>query len=167
MKIFCSPSANHSLKLRKTKSIQKTHTQKMKRTEWKCKFEDIPPDCYEDVLVWNCSEKLLTSLPREIGYLTNLEILNCSGNELTSLPREIGYLTNLRRLSVEGDRMSYKTTEAVRKFIRRNKEGDPRDVLVLILLYDFLGNTFPFQLCDQIALHCRILWFCDDLFRKY
>src|SRR3972149_3966710 len=103
MKIFCYPSANHSLKLRKTKSIQKTHTQKMKRTEWKCKFEDIPPDCYEDVLVWNCSEKLLTSLPREIGYLTNLEILNCSGNELTSLPREIGYLTNLRKLDCSGN----------------------------------------------------------------
>src|SRR3972149_4712807 len=111
MKIFCSPSANHSLKLRKTKSIQKTHTQKMKRTEWKCKFEDIPPDCYEDVLVWNCSEKQLTSLPREIGYLTNLRKLDCSGNLLTSLPREIGCLTNLQVLNCSWNRLVHLTPE--------------------------------------------------------
>ena len=113
---------------------------KRKRTEWKCKFEDIPPDCYEDVLVWNCSWNGLTSLPPEIGHLTNLQELICSEIQLSS-----------------------KTMEAVEKILVRNKEGEPRDELVLILLHDFLGNIFPFQLSDQILLHCRVQWFCDDM----
>jgi hypothetical protein len=160
--------------------------QKMKRTEWKCRFEDIPPDCYEDVLVWDCTENGLTSLPPEIGRLTNLQVLICSVNQLTSLPPEIGHLTNLRVLSCLwnqltslppeigrltnlrelycwGNHLSSKTMEAVKKILVRNKEGDPRDVLVLNLLHTFLGNTFPFQLCDQIRLHCRVQWFCDDM----
>jgi hypothetical protein len=202
---------------------------KLKQTEWKCRFEDIPPDCYEDVLVWDCSwkgltslppaigrltnlqklictgndltslppkigrltslrvlncswngltslpseighltnlqvlicwENQLTSLPSEIGCLTNLQELYCWGNQLTSLPPEIGRLINLQVLSYWGNQLSSKTREAVEKIIRRNKE---RDVLVLILLHDFFGNTFPFQLCDQILLHCRVQWFCDDM----
>ena len=205
---------------------------KMKRTGWKCKFEEIPPDCYEDVLVWDCSGNGLTSLPSEIGCLANLQVLDCwgnqltslppeigrltnlqvlycgwngltslppeigrltnlmvldcgnnqltslppqigrltnlhelhcPGNELTSLPPEIGRLTNLQELICSENQLSSKTMEAVEKILVRNKEGDPRDVLVLILLHDFLGNTFPFQLCDQILLHCRVQWFCDDM----
>ena len=206
---------------------------KRKRTEWKCRFEDIPPDCYEDVLVWDCSWNGLTSLPSEIGRLINLQVLDCTGNELISLPSEIGSLTNLQRLYCSnnqltslpsqigrltnlqvlycysgnqltslppeigylanlqeldcsnnqltslpseighlinlrvlecwGNQLDSKTREAMKKILVRNKEGDPRDVLVLILLHDFLGNTFPFQLCDQILLHCRVQWFCDDM----
>ena len=113
---------------------------KRKRTEWKCRFEDIPPDCYEDVLVWDCSWNGLTSLPSEIGHLTSLQELDCEDNQLDS-----------------------KTSEAVEKLLVRNKEGDPRDDPVLVLLHTFLGNTFSFQLCDQILLHCRVLWFYDDV----
>ncbi len=40
----------------------------------------------------------ITSLPPEIGNLTNLEKLNLWDNFLTSLPQEIGNLTNLRVL---------------------------------------------------------------------
>ena len=136
---------------------------KRKQTEWKCKFEDIPPDCYEDVLVWDCSGNGLTSLPSEIGRLINLQVLDCWGNGLTSLPPEIGRLTNLQKLDCWGNQLDSKTSEAVKKLLVRNKEGDPRDVLVLILLHTFLGNTFPFQLRDQILMHCRVQWFCDDL----
>ena len=173
-----------------------------------CKFEEIPPDCYEDVLVFDCSWNGLTSLPPEIGRLTNLQGLHCPGNELTSLPPEIGRLTNLQKLYcwrnrltslppaigrltnlqeldcgsnqlaslppeighltnlwmlLWGNQLDSKTSEAVEKLLMRNKEGDPRDVLVLNLLHDFLGNTFPFQLSDQILLHCWVLWFCDDM----
>jgi hypothetical protein len=62
-----------------------------------------------------------------------------------------------------GNQLDSKTGEAMKKIIVRNKEGEPRDVLVLNLLHDFFGNTIPFQLCDQILLHCRVLWFCDDM----
>jgi len=115
------------------------------------------------VLAWDCTWKGLTSLPPEIGCLTNLRVLNCGNNELTSLPSEIGHLTSLQELDCEDNQLDSKTSEAVEKLLVRNKEGDPRDVLVLILLHDFFGNTFPFQLCDQILLHCRVLWFCDDM----
>jgi len=90
-------------------------------------------------------------------------VLSCLWNQLTSLPPEIGRLTNLRELYCWGNHLSSKTMEAVKKILVRNKEGDPRDVLVLTMLHDFFGNTFPFQLSDQILLHCRVLWFCDDL----
>jgi len=115
------------------------------------------------VLAWDCTWKGLTSLPPEIGCLTNLRVLNCGNNELTSLPSEIGHLINLRVLECWGNQLDSKTREAMKKILVRNKEGDPRDVLVLILLHDFLGNIFPFQLSDQILLHCRVQWFCDDM----
>jgi len=38
----------------------------------------------------------LTSLPAEIGQLTNLEAINLGNNKLTNLPAEIGQLTKLR-----------------------------------------------------------------------
>src|SRR3990172_8992280 len=111
---------------------------KRKRTEWVCKFEDIPPDCYEDVLVWDCvgnrltslppeidrlinlqelycANNQLTSLPPEIGHLTKLRELNCSGNHLISLPSEIGRLTNLQKLGCWRNLLDSKTMEAVKK----------------------------------------------------
>ena len=48
----------------------------------------------------------LTSLPPEIGELTNLTGLNLSDNQLTSLPPEIGKLTNLTELVLSGDRLT-------------------------------------------------------------
>ena len=41
------------------------------------------------------SNKGLTTLPPEIGQLTNLRSLNLSFSQLSSLPLEIGQLTNL------------------------------------------------------------------------
>lgn len=42
----------------------------------------------------------LTSIPKEISYLTNLESLDLSKNKLTSIPEEIGVLTALTGLSL-------------------------------------------------------------------
>ncbi len=51
----------------------------------------------------NLSYLHITTLPREIGRLSNLESLNLSQNELSTLPREIGELYNLQRLDLSGN----------------------------------------------------------------
>ena len=54
--------------------------------------------------VW-CGLRLypMTSLPPEIGQLTNLQQLNLSYNRLTRLPPEIGQLTNLQELDLSNN----------------------------------------------------------------
>ena len=46
------------------------------------------------------SSLYLTSLPEQIGKLTNLTVLYLEGNNLTSLPEQIGTLTNLTTLYI-------------------------------------------------------------------
>uniref|UniRef100_UPI0030DDAFE9 leucine-rich repeat domain-containing protein n=1 Tax=Crocosphaera watsonii TaxID=263511 RepID=UPI0030DDAFE9 len=46
------------------------------------------------------SFKGLTSIPPEIGQLTNLTSLNLWNNQLSNLPPEIGQLTNLTSLNL-------------------------------------------------------------------
>lgn len=48
----------------------------------------------------------LTTLPPEIGQLTQLEHLNVWANELTSLPPEIGQLDQLKYLDIGGNELS-------------------------------------------------------------
>ncbi|WP_392481587.1 COR domain-containing protein [Nostoc sp. C110] len=52
------------------------------------------------------SYKSLTTLPPEIGQLTNLQTLDLWGNQLSSLPPEIGQLTNLQTLDLWGNQLS-------------------------------------------------------------
>ena len=52
------------------------------------------------------SRSQLTSLPPEIGELTNLIKLDLSGNQLTYLPLEIGELTNLIKLNLSGNQLT-------------------------------------------------------------
>jgi Leucine-rich repeat (LRR) protein len=71
----------------------------------------------KDGVTWlDLSGKNLTSLPSEIGQLTNLRELNLAGyplfgeifggNKLTSLPTEIGQLTNLRKLNLSSNQLA-------------------------------------------------------------
>ncbi|BCL37533.1 COR domain-containing protein [Nostoc sp. MS1] len=52
------------------------------------------------------SENKLTTLPAEIGQLTNLSRLDLRGNQLTTLPAEIGQLTNLSSLDLRGNQLT-------------------------------------------------------------
>ncbi|MCC5667175.1 leucine-rich repeat domain-containing protein [Nostoc sp. CHAB 5784] len=52
------------------------------------------------------SGKRLTTLPPEIGQLTNLQTLYLDGNQLSSLPPEIGQLTNLQSLNLRSNQLS-------------------------------------------------------------
>ena len=48
----------------------------------------------------------LTSLPREIGELGQLQVLDCAWNQLTSLPREIGQMRQLQELYCDNNRLT-------------------------------------------------------------
>lgn len=48
----------------------------------------------------------MTSLPKEIGRLPNLEWLNLNGNQLTELPKEIDQLVNLKWLFIDGNQLT-------------------------------------------------------------
>ena len=54
----------------------------------------------------NISNILLTSLPPEIGNITILESMNVSNNQLTSLPESMANLTNLRELNAANNNIS-------------------------------------------------------------
>ena len=47
----------------------------------------------------------ITKLPKEIGWLANLEDLNLQGNDLELLPEQIGQLDNLRKLDLGENRL--------------------------------------------------------------
>ena len=60
---------------------------------------------YNDDIVLDWDGKRLTSVPKEIGQLTNLQELDLNHNNLTSLPKEIGQLTNLKYLNLNYNKL--------------------------------------------------------------
>jgi leucine-rich repeat protein SHOC2 len=53
------------------------------------------------------SRNNLTSIPPDIGNLTQLTYIELSGNKLTSLPASIGNLNNLSHLDLQGNQLSF------------------------------------------------------------
>ena len=53
------------------------------------------------------NNQLSGSIPKELGNLTNLEVLRLYGNELSgSIPTELGNLVNLTELNLGGNQLS-------------------------------------------------------------
>ncbi|MDV3351612.1 COR domain-containing protein [Leptothoe sp. LEGE 181152] len=52
------------------------------------------------------SQNQLTSVPKELGQLTNLMVLYLSQNQLTSMPKELGQLTNLMVLYLSQNQLT-------------------------------------------------------------
>ncbi|WP_338092422.1 leucine-rich repeat domain-containing protein, partial [Leptospira noguchii] len=67
-----------------------------------------------DARVLDLNGQKLTTLPKEIGKLQNLQWLNLSENSLGTLPKEIGKLENLRTLS-----LTYNQLKTLPKEIRQ------------------------------------------------
>ena len=56
----------------------------------------------------------LTTLPPEIGKLTNLECLDVSFNRVATLPAEMSKLTKLKKLNMSGNRYLAKLPEVLK-----------------------------------------------------
>ena len=70
-----------------------------------------------NLMTLSLGENRLTSLPAEIGRLTNLKLLDLSNNQLTSLPAEIGQLTNLTMLGLRHNKISNSEREKIKHLL--------------------------------------------------
>jgi len=73
----------------------------------------------------NLKDNQVESIPKEIGYLKNLERIDLTNNNLTSLPAEIGLLENFKHLLIYGNPLRNirrdilnRGSDAIVKFLR-------------------------------------------------
>jgi len=60
----------------------------------------------DHMITLNLSDLDLTTLPKEIGQLVNLQRLDLNNNQLATLPEEIGQLVNLQRLNLNNNQLA-------------------------------------------------------------
>ncbi|EMK23721.1 leucine-rich repeat domain-containing protein [Leptospira kirschneri] len=70
-----------------------------------------------DVRVLNLWNNQLTTLPKEIGQLKNLQRLELNNNQLTTLSKGIGQLKNLKKLYLNNNQLSSEEKERIRKLL--------------------------------------------------
>ncbi len=99
----------------------------------------LPPEIgrLTDLKTLDLSFNQFTVLPIEIGLLTNLMALNLSYNQFTFLPTEIGYLTDLISLSISSNQLSILPPEI----------GQLEN-----LFYFYLSNNHLIELPTEIGL---------------
>ena len=88
----------------------------------------LPPSIGElrsSLTVLDLNDNAITSLPTEIGALTNLAILDLSYNDLTSVPTEVGALTGLTFLGLSSNALT----------------SVPSEIGALTLRFLFLNNN--------------------------
>ncbi|MDZ7952623.1 COR domain-containing protein [Nostoc sp. DedQUE09] len=97
-------------------------------------------------LGWN----QLSSLPAEIGQLTNLQMLNLPSNQLSSLPKEIIQLTNLQKLYLFSNQLSSLPKEIIQLTnlqtlnLRSNQLSSlPKEIIQLINLQTLYLGSNP------------------------
>ncbi|WP_236713460.1 leucine-rich repeat domain-containing protein, partial [Leptospira interrogans] len=63
------------------------------------------------------NDNQLTTLPKEIGQLKNLQTFISFNNQLTMLPQEIGQLQNLQWLKLNNNQLSSQEEERIQKLL--------------------------------------------------
>ena len=84
----------------------------------------------------------LTTLPSEIGQLTNLTGLSLHGVQFTTLPSEIGKLTKLTELQIEKNPLTDTDLEHL-KPLKSLKRLDVRDTKVTIAGVEAFRKALP------------------------
>jgi Leucine-rich repeat (LRR) protein len=62
-------------------------------------------------------ENQLSTLPKEIAKLKNLQKLDLSGNQLSTLPKEIAKLKNLKELYLGGNPISDEEMQRIQELL--------------------------------------------------
>ena len=91
------------------KRIEKAAKDKSKKLELSgLRLTSLPPEIgnLTNLKVLFLPHNQLTALPTELGKLTNLKVLSLSNNPLAALPHEIGKLTKLTGLDLSNNRLT-------------------------------------------------------------
>jgi len=74
----------------------------------KYRINNVPKEIGQltNLQLLDLSSNQFSALPKEIGQLTNLQLLDLSSNQFSALPKEIGQLTNLRSLDLSSNQLS-------------------------------------------------------------
>lgn len=59
--------------------------------------------CYQSLAELHLNNNKLSSIPHDIGRLSQLKVLDISNNDVTELPACLGYLTHLHRIVLDGN----------------------------------------------------------------
>lgn len=105
-------------------------------------WEGITTDENGEVIALTLRDKNLSSIPAEIGQLTNLYHLDLAVNNLTSVPSEIGLLTNLTFLNLGSNNLSSLPDEIWQL-----------DQLTILSFYNNNLTSIPAEIGQLINLH--------------